>query len=272
MKAEDIDNLARLIDDAIANATAVEPPEPSDGRDRRSYVRTLADAPAPAPSPPPAASPGPATPSTETPGPTTPAPSTVVASAAPSNAISGAANQSGPSPLGRMSLKKAVKEAKTAGMTKTFAEATRSIRRAPNRDLVSELVIDTLQRFVDACDAAVLFVIRGEVAIGWKQFSRTCAPSESLAVPLDQPGLVAMARENIVARAGVAKLSSIDEALMRSLGELRGDLAAMPIAVADNVLALLVITTRAGESISDCEAVAAAASAAFARLIRDASR
>jgi hypothetical protein len=186
--------------------------------------------------------------------------------------VTGSANKS--SPLGRMTtIKKPVEEAKPAGTAKTLPEATRAIRRGRNRDYVGELAIDTLERFVPSCEAGAMLVIRGGVAIAWKQFSRTGIPSGHIAVPLDEPGLVPTAvKANIVARAAMANLHPIDEALMRSLGDARGDLAVIPIAVADNVLALIAITTEPDAPLIAAEAVAAAASAAFARLIRDATR
>jgi hypothetical protein len=256
---EEVDHLAKLIDDAIAAATAVEPTEPV-GRDRRHYVRTLADgAPARAPAPEPETPPPPEAPATP---------------AAPAAVISPAASQSGPAPLGRMTtIKKPVQEGKSAGMAKTLPDATRAIRRARNRDHVGELVIDTLERLVPGCDAAVVLAIRGDVAIGWKQFSRTCTPSQDIAVPLDEPGLVPTAKNaNVVARGTVAKLTPIDQALMRSLGDVRGELVVIPIAIADNVMALLAITTQTDGAPATADAIAGAASAAFARLIRDASR
>jgi len=233
---DDSDALMQLIDDAVAQAMAVEPPEPPvAGRDRRSYVRTLADAP---------------------PGPQTPAPASVVTGAA----------------LARMSIKRmAVSEAKPAAQT--FVDGVRAIKRAGNRDRVAELVIETLQRFVPACEAAVLLVIRGEVATSWGQFSRASTTSPEIAVPLDQPGLLpGVIANNAVARSGFADLTAIDEALMRSLGEPLGDLVVLPIAIADQVMALIAASTDAGAPIGGIESVAFAAGAAFARLIRDASR
>ncbi|HEY5926090.1 MAG TPA: hypothetical protein VIV11_30600, partial [Kofleriaceae bacterium] len=135
------------------------------------------------------------------------------------------------------------------------------------------LVIDTLDRFVASCDAALLLVIRGEVAVSWKQFARACETSTEVAVPLDKPGLVpAVIANNAIARAGAAELTAIDEALMRSLGELQGDLVVVPIAIADKVMAVIATATEPDAHVESIELVAVAAAAAFARLIRDASR
>jgi hypothetical protein len=134
-------------------------------------------------------------------------------------------------------------------------------------------VIYALEHFVPTCDAALLLVIRGDVATSWKQFSRLCETTESVAVPLDKPGLVpTVISSNSVARCAVADLGAIDEALMRTIGELRGELVVVPISIANNVVALIATATESGAHIEDIELVAVAASAAFARLIRDASR
>lgn len=262
--AENLEGLSALIDAAIAQATDRIAPEPT-GRERRSYVRTLAD---------------------EIPaGPETPAPASVVTGTATPQAIGTA--QTVPTSLGRIAIKRVAAEAKPrtpeprapepsaepAAAPKSFIEAARAIRRAAHRDRVADLVIDTLDRFVPSCEAAVLLVIRGGVAIGWKQFSRVRSPSAELAVPLDQPGLVPTVIErNSVVRSNVAQLGAIDEKLMRSLSAPRGDLVVVPIAIADRVMCLIAATTEPNARLEALEGVGHAAAAAFARLIRDASR
>ena len=72
----------------------------------------------------------------------------------------------------------------------TFGEATRAIRRSTDRDRVGDLIIDAIDRFAPTCDAAMLLVIRGETAIGWKSFCRSGDQPPETAVRLDQPGLV----------------------------------------------------------------------------------
>lgn len=257
--AEDLDGLAALIDAAIAQASDRAAPEP--GRERRTYVRTLADEISP-------------------PGPETPAPASVVTGTAAPQAIGSA--QTVPASLGRIAIKRVAADAKPrapepsgepAVVPKSFIEAARAIRRAAHRDRVADLVIDTLDRFVPSCEAAVLLVIRGGAAIGWKQFSRVRSPSAELAVPLDQPGLVpTVVERNSVARSNVAQLGAIDEKLMRSLSAPRGDLVVVPIAIADRVMCLIAATTEPNARLEALEGVGHAAAAAFARLIRDASR
>lgn len=255
----DADDLAALIDDAIARATATEPTVPV-GRDRRTYVRTLADE----------------IPSSEAERSMTPAPASVVGGSA------------GHVSLGRVAIKRVgpevAKPASRSGATpittESLVEATRAIRRAGQRDRVAELVVDALVRFVPVCEAAILLVVRGEVALSWKQFSRSGGPTSELAVPLDEPGLVPTAiTRNAIARAGVGELGLIDEALLRALrgeraegGAAAGDLVVVPIAIADQVLCAIATATAPDANVEGVEAVAAAASIAFARLIRDASR
>lgn len=232
----EVDDIAALIDEAIAQATAVEPTEPV-GRERRTYLRTLAD----------------------------PAPGPVVTTR----------------PLGRVALKR-VEVSEVKPNATSLVEAIRTIRRAANRDRVADLVIDALQRFVPECDAAVLLVVRGDVAISWKSFSRAFAPTVEIAVPLDRPGLVPTVIErNATARAAARELGAIDAALMRAIranptagaaGDPGRDLVVVPIAIADQVVSVIAVATPPDASVESVQAVAGAAAAAFARLIRDANR
>ncbi len=245
---DDADDLARLIDEAIAQATAVEPTEAvqAPGRDRRTYVRTLGDEAPPSPS------------------------ASQVMTPAPASLVAGTA-----AALGRVAIRKLVADENPTNKPPpaSFVEGTRAIRRAGRREKVADLVIFTLESFVPTCDAAILLVVRGGVAASWKQFSRTCTTFSEIAVPLDKPGLIpTVIQRNTTARAGVAELGAIDEALLRSLGELRGDLVVVPIAIADKVMAVIAIATESDGPVEGVESVAAAAAAAFARLIRDASR
>ena len=230
------DDLAAMIDAAIDNATAQ--PEPA-GRERRSYIKLIVD------------------------------------------------EQTGPKdtqPLGRIGIRRvAVAPPPTPPRTRaptttktpmSITEATRAIRRAPDRDRAAELIIDTLQRFAPVCDAAVLLVVRGDAAIAWKQFGRDGSPPREIAVPLDQGGLVPIAIDDgCTTRAPADVLVPIDMLLLRSLGgKIDGDLVVAPIPIAGRVLCLIAAVCEPGGEIAPVEAVASAAGAAFARLIRDASR
>lgn len=238
------DDLAAMIDAAIDSVTTPESsggerPEGPTGRERRSYIKLIAEEPA------------------------------------------------GPKdtqPLGRIPIRRVAvgqtqnvpQRQKTSTINKvpmSLTEATRAIRRAPDRDRAAELIVDSLQRFAPVCDAAVLLVVRGDAAIAWKQFARTGTPCE-VAVPLDQPGLVPIViQDACTARAQSDVLGPIDQLLLRSMaGKLDGDLVVVPIPIAGRVMCVIAAICDAGGQIAPVEAVASAAGAAFARLIRDASR
>jgi hypothetical protein len=241
------DDLASLIDQAIEAATAVEPEldEPK-GRDRRTYVKTLAD-------------------QVEAGLPAVP----TVTSAFP------AVIEPLPEPaaLGRVALKRV--QVGDARDPTTLQEATKAIRRGLSRDRVAELVIASLQEFVPTCDAALLLVIRGGVAIGWLHFSRDGSSTSDVAVPLDEPGLAPRAvMHNMTARGMLDDLSPIDQALFHSLAEGTSEqhLAISPISIAGKVMCLLAAVIRSDAPSMPLDVVASAAGAAFTRLIRDASR
>ncbi|MDB4961886.1 MAG: ral secretory system protein domain protein [Myxococcales bacterium] len=164
-----------------------------------------------------------------------------------------------------------VHEPTTTG--KTVGEATRAIRRATDRDRVAELSMDALFRFAPSCHAATLLVLRGQIATSWKGFCRSGAPHPELAVPLDQPGLVPrVANRNQTARAPSSDLGPIDQLLMASLGHSTGELIAVPISIGGEVMCVIAMVTEADSASTTAESIAAAAGAAFARLMRDASR
>ena len=218
--ATNVDDIAALIDQAVDAVTAREPTEPV-GRDRRTYVRTLAEQAEP------------------------------------------------PQPLARIALKRVALAASTASLV----DALRTIRKGTHRDRVAELVIETLDKHVASCDAALLLVVRGDVAISWKHFARSATKPLELAVPLDKPGLVpTVVERNATARCGVEDLGAIDRRLLHLLDESDGDLVVVPISIAGKVVAAIATVTEPDAPVDVVEAVAHAASAAFARLIRDAAR
>jgi hypothetical protein len=249
-----VEDLAALID-AASESTPFS--STKSGPERRTYVKTLADAVE-------AALPGP-----------------TVTSAFPAPAVE--PDDDAPvAALGRIAIKRVqvstttpppqtpIVEAKEAS---SFLEATKKIRRGPNRDRVADLVIEALQKFVPACEAAILLVVRGEVAIGWKHFCRHGTSNGEIAVPLDEPGLVPSAiRTNTTARGRAAELNHIDQLLLRALGCEAGDLAVVPIAIAGQVMCALASATTTDGGLVPVEAIATSAGTAFSRLIRDASR
>ncbi|HEU4726869.1 MAG TPA: hypothetical protein VFT22_03240 [Kofleriaceae bacterium] len=233
---DDLDDLSRhdtlLTLPALGDDLAI-PTEPitdeASGRERRTYVRTIADAPSP--------------------------------------------ESDHQALLGRIAIRKVAVGPPRGMAGATLGEATRAIRRGPGRDRVGELVIDTLDRFAPACEAALVLVIRGATAIGWKGFSRCGGALGEIAVPIENGGLVAKVVElNVTLRKACGELEEIDRLLLASLGRSDGDLVVIPIAIADQVMCVIAIATPEGAPVACAEPIAAAAGAAFARLMRDASR
>lgn len=232
--SSEADEIAAMIDAAVDSAT--NPETPTGGRERRSYVRLIVDEPK-----------------------------------VEEQKLGDTQT------LGRMAIRKvAVNPQRSRGPTRTpqsLADATRAIRRGADRDRVADLVIDTVQRYSPACSSAMLLVIRGEVAIAWKHFARDGASAPELAVPMDQPGMCpTTAQHSCVARSSAGHLGPVDELLLRSLGRGDGELVVVPVPIAGKVMCLIAAGIDQDADISALEAVAAAAGAAFARLIRDASR
>ena len=236
---QELEALAMLDEDIAAIPEEVEP-EGSSGRERRRYVQTL-DA----------------------------TPRTIAAEAEADHQAS----------LGRIAIKKlqiaasaAVDEPPT-GKGLTLGEATRAIRRSTDRDRVAELVSETLFRFMLSCDAALLLVVRGDAAMGWKGFSRAGASIPEIAVPLDQPGMIPRVIDRCqTARSPSSDLGPIDQLLLVSLGAQSGDLVVVPVSIANQVMCVIAMATQHGAQSATAESIAAAAGAAFARLMRNASR
>lgn len=221
----DLDALSPALGDDLAVPTAVE--GEASGRERRKYVRTIADAP------------------------------------------------EFEQPLARIAIRR-VAVAPAAGLGNTLGEATRAIRRAAERDRVAELCMQTLERFALACEAAAILVTRGQVATTWRGFCRHGDGQSELSVPLDQPGLVPLAVERgTTTRSPASDLGAIDRLLLASLGHGHAsdrDLVAIPISMGAQVVCVLAMVTEPGAPTGTAETIAAAVGAAFARLMRHASR
>ena len=234
-----LESLSLLDDDDLAVPQHVDEQE-STGRERRRYIRTL-DAP--------------------------PATDSERQRERPSN----------PS-LGRIAIRRlqipTVSPVEVPASTgRTLGEATRAIRRSQDRDRVAELVSETLFRFMLSCDAAQMLVIRGDAAIGWKGFSRTGTTLGETAVPLDQPGLIPRVIERCqTCRLPSEDLGPIDQLLLVALGATAGDLVIVPVSISGQVMCVIAMATQADASTATAESIAAAAGAAFARLMRNASR
>lgn len=174
--------------------------------------------------------------------------------------------------LGRIAIRRVKKQAGETADGNTLGEATRSIRRATDRDKVAALVIEALFRFAPSCHAATMLVVRGGMATSWRGFCRSGAPEADVAVPLDQPGLVPRAsHRNATARAPMSDLGPIDQLLLASLGA-TGELCIVPVSISGQVLCVIAMVTEPDAQLGSAESIAVAAGAAFARLMRDASR
>jgi hypothetical protein len=115
-------------------------------------------------------------------------------------------------------------------------------------------------------------VIRGDAAVSWMSFCRDGTQLPGLAVPLDHPGLVAaVTRRKVMARGASGDLAPIDYVLLTSLGVQFGDLVVAPLTIADHVIGTLVLATKHRAGLASLDAITAAASASFARLMRDAA-
>lgn len=250
------------IDQAIEHAIDIETSGEHEarGRDRRTYVKTLAD---------------------QIEAKLPPVPTITSAFPAvkePQPPLDDGGALSSPTSLARMAIKRVAVGPDGAVNDKgptTIQEAAKGIRRGLSRDRVAALTIEALEAFVPTCTAALLLVIRGEIATGWMHFSRSNTSTAEVALPLDEPGLATRAiMHNMTARGMPDDLGPLDQALLHSLVEDTGDhhLAICPISIAGQVMCLLAAVVDHSAPSTALEVIASAAGAAFTRLIRDASR
>ncbi|MBP9088055.1 MAG: hypothetical protein KBG15_18180 [Kofleriaceae bacterium] len=198
--------------------------------------------------------------------------------------------------LGRIAIRKAAMSPgiMTNGIDETtggsLEEATRAIRRATDRDRVADLAMTALQRFAPGIHTLAMFILRGDVAIGWKaQYLQqdASAVAVNLVVPLDTPNVIATASSE-GATAQKLRCDDLQTDIDRRLVEAFAPLAAAPNQAATANTYLLVAPIKikttpacvmvalASEHTSATsagfDAVTAAVSTAFARLIHAARR
>ena len=135
----------------------------------------------------------------------------------------------------------------------------------------------TISRFLPGCEAAVLLVVRGATAIGWKGYSRTGTALPEIAVPFDQPGLIPRVVQRAqTSRGPAADLTAIDRLLLDSLNATPTDnaneLVIAPVTIGGQVMCVLALAATGEVPATAIEQIAAATGAAFARLMRAASR
>lgn len=157
-------------------------------------------------------------------------------------------------------------------------ELARAVRRAETRDRVGDLIVEALGELPGApLDAAAIFIIRPPLAIGWKGFCEDGnAVIESLAVPLDQPGLLAAAYTSQQATVCSPTAATVIDERMWSLfgGRPPHHVIVAPICVGDQCVCILYAHSRAGLGPAEALAItlADAAATAFGRLLRAAQR
>jgi len=168
-----------------------------------------------------------------------------------------------------------------ATKTKTVESTQAQIRRANDRDQIGDLIVSALKNaFDDAFNAAVIFIVREDLAIGWKGFTRSTDSEaiDAIAVPLDAESLLRTAFE---ARAPHRSSpddagSKLDARLWDALGgQPPAGVIVHPIVLEKHIVCLVYAQTT--ETVSDsldkgfaalCETFARA----MARLIRSAQR
>ena len=115
--------------------------------------------------------------------------------------------------------------------------------------------------------------MRGETATSWTSICRDGRTLPTLAVPLDQDGLITSARRrNVITRSSSGNLGPIDYMLLGALGSPFGDLVCAPIAIGGHVRSMIALAIEPNAAAPGLVELAAAAGASFARLMRDASR
>jgi len=176
--------------------------------------------------------------------------------------------------LGRIQIRRVVRRelSPTDAPADNVADAARQIRRGNSRDKVADMAIDAIERFVPVCDAALMMVVRGDVAIGWRGFSRSGASPPELAVPMESGLVPAAVTKSTSMRRDAEDLEALDLLLFRALGGSDGDLVIVPVPIAGQVMCVIALATASDAVVSDVETIAAAAGTAFARLMRAAGR
>lgn len=147
-----------------------------------------------------------------------------------------------------------------------------ALRGASDRERVARLMIEAVAHLEPASQAAVLLIVRSEVAVSWTSFRRDGQILAPIAVPLDQLGLVPSAiRKRKQLRAAHHDLSDVDHALFATLGVEGGEAIVEPLVLADKVSAVLVVASRGGFGDDVIAEIGAAGAASFMKLMREAT-
>jgi len=158
------------------------------------------------------------------------------------------------------------------GVDDELPVALAAIERAADRDRIAKLAIAAVAHLEPATEAAALLTLRGAVAVSWTSFRRDGKPVAALALPTEPPGVVASAlRTKETSRVAPGELSDLDERLLGAFGLEWGALLAAPLIVNGRAIGLLVVAAREAGASTTVEAISKAASAGFARLMREAT-
>ena len=162
----------------------------------------------------------------------------------------------------------------------SLADCIRAIRRAQDRDRVGDLIIDILTHHaIPDLDAGGVFVVRGNIAVGWKGFCRgEQLAIETIAIPLEGNNIFASAHSEASPQrieTSSTTLSDVDRRFLASLGgAVPRYVVVTPVAMGEHVLCMIYGHGQhdLDQAIELVDSVAAAAQSAFARLMRAAQR
>jgi hypothetical protein len=144
----------------------------------------------------------------------------------------------------------------------------RRIETSDSRTEVARLGIEAIANHEPVCHGAVLLSIRGPIAVSWVGFCRDGTELPPIALRLDKPGLgPASIKRKDIARAFAGDLGATDFVLIAALGVPHGELVMAPIGVDGEVVMLMAIALRERVELTRLEAITAALSTAFTRLI-----
>ncbi len=154
----------------------------------------------------------------------------------------------------------------------SLPEALVEIELSRDRDELARRIVGSVARFVPHSRAAMLLLVRGTAAVSASSLSRDGSDVPAIAVPLDHAGLVAaVTKRKVICRGSSGDLSPIDYLLLSSLGLPYGDLVVSPLTLAGQVIGMIILATVPGTKLDDVPTISSAASAAFARLMREVS-
>jgi hypothetical protein len=144
-----------------------------------------------------------------------------------------------------------------------------ALRASADREQVANRTVAAVADLEPTAAAAVLLTPRSGVAVSWAIYRSDGRLLPPLAVALDHPGVVKATLERRAAvRAPAGDLTPVDQLLLVTLGLTRGELLVEPLMVGERLVAVLVVASATRANAPIVAAIAAAASEAFARLVR----